>query len=95
MDFLLEHEEAIRREVCFATANLLNLEVDLVFFDTTSTCFELDEEDEDGVGERGDVHRAILGRDAAAINASGRSATLDGRPCPKRSPGSSVGRARD
>lgn len=49
MDFLLEHEEAIQREVYFATANLLNLEVDLVFFDTTSTYFELDEEDEDGL----------------------------------------------
>jgi transposase len=46
MDFLLGHEEAIQREVFFATADLLNLEVDLLFFDTTSSYFELDDEDE-------------------------------------------------
>lgn len=45
--FLLAHEEAIQREVFFATADLLNLEVDLLFFDTTSSYFELDEEDEE------------------------------------------------
>jgi transposase len=33
--------------VYFAVADLLNLEVDLLFFDTTSTYFELDEADED------------------------------------------------
>lgn len=47
MDFLLAHEEAIQREVFFATADLLNLEVDLLFFDTTSSYFELDEEDDE------------------------------------------------
>jgi len=47
MDFLLEHEEAIQREVFFATADLLNLEVDLLFFDTTSSYFELDQEDDE------------------------------------------------
>jgi hypothetical protein len=30
MDFLLEHEESIQKEVFFATADLLNLEVDLL-----------------------------------------------------------------
>ena len=47
MDFLLAHEEAIQREVFFATADLLNLEVDLLFFDTTTSYFELDEEDDE------------------------------------------------
>ena len=47
MDFLLEHEEAIQQEVFFATADLLNLEVDLLFFDTTTSYFELDEEDDE------------------------------------------------
>jgi len=47
MDFLLAHEEAIQREVFFATADLLNLEVDLLFFDTTSSYFELDEQDDE------------------------------------------------
>ena len=43
MDFLLEHEEALQKEVFWATANLLNLTVDLIFFDTTNTYFETDE----------------------------------------------------
>ena len=47
MDFLLEHEEEIQREVFFATADMLNLEVDLLFFDTTSSYFELEEEDDE------------------------------------------------
>lgn len=45
MDFLLEAEEEIQREVFFRVANLLNLEVDLIFFDTTSAYFETEEED--------------------------------------------------
>ena len=53
MDFLLENEEGIQREVFFATADLLNLEVDLLFFDTTSTYLEMDEEDEDGLRKYG------------------------------------------
>ena len=43
MDLLLEHEEAIQKEVFWATANMLNLTVDLIFFDTTNTYFETDE----------------------------------------------------
>jgi len=46
MDFLLEADEAIQREVFFAVANLLNLEVDVLLFDTTSTYFETETEDE-------------------------------------------------
>jgi hypothetical protein len=43
MDFLLEQGEAIQNEVFWSTANLLNLTVDLIFFDTTNTYFEIDE----------------------------------------------------
>jgi IS4 transposase len=43
MDFLLEHGEAIQQEIFWSTANLLNLTVDLIFFDTTNTYFEIDE----------------------------------------------------
>lgn len=46
MDWLLEVESALAEEVYHATAHLLNLEVDLLFFDTTSTYFETDEADE-------------------------------------------------
>jgi hypothetical protein len=45
MDWLLEIHAALEREVFGQVANLLNLEVDLLFFDTTSTYFELDEPD--------------------------------------------------
>jgi hypothetical protein len=43
MDFMLEHTDAIQQEVFWSTANLLNLTVDLIFFDTTNTYFEIDE----------------------------------------------------
>jgi hypothetical protein len=45
MDWLLEIHPALEREVFAQVANLLNLEVDLLFFDTTSTYFELEEPD--------------------------------------------------
>lgn len=44
MDFLLEHSEEIQKEVYFSVANLMNLEVDLLYFDTTSTYFEVEED---------------------------------------------------
>lgn len=47
MDFLVEHAEELQRTVFFSVASLLNLEVDLLFFDTTSTYFELDQADDD------------------------------------------------
>ncbi len=53
MDVLLEYREIIHKEVYFAVADLLNLEVDLIFFDTTSTYFEMDEEDEAGLRQYG------------------------------------------
>src|SRR5919198_2740942 len=46
MDWLIEVNDTLEREVFHQVANLLNLEVDLLFFDTTSTYFEVDEPDE-------------------------------------------------
>ncbi len=46
MDWLLEITDALEREVFWQVATLLDLEVDLLFFDTTSTYFQLDEPDE-------------------------------------------------
>jgi hypothetical protein len=50
MDLLAEAdaEGAVQQAVFFAVADLLNLEVDLLLFDTTSTWFEVDDPDEDG-----------------------------------------------
>ena len=56
MDWLLEISEAVEKEVFHAVASLLNLEVDLLFFDTTSTYFCADEADEPVArNERGEV----------------------------------------
>jgi hypothetical protein len=46
MDWLLEITDALEKEVFWQVATRLDLEVDLLFFDTTSTYFELDEPDE-------------------------------------------------
>ncbi len=46
MDWLLTVEPVLAKEVYAATADLLNLEVDLLFFDTTSTYFETETGDE-------------------------------------------------
>lgn len=47
MDLLIEADAtaALQEAVFFATANLLNLEVDVLLFDTTSTYFETDDVD--------------------------------------------------
>lgn len=53
MDFLLECSERVQESVFFSVAHLLNLEVDVIFFDTTSTYWETepgedpDEEEEE------------------------------------------------
>jgi len=47
MDFLLAGDEEVQRSVFFATASLLNLEVDLLLYDTTSSYFEMEDDDEE------------------------------------------------
>jgi hypothetical protein len=51
MDWLLEVEANLAEAVYWATADLLNLEVDLLFFDTTSTYFETETADAPGEGK--------------------------------------------
>jgi hypothetical protein len=45
MDWLIEAAPQIEREVFWSVASLLDLEVDLLFFDTTSTYFEIEDAD--------------------------------------------------
>ncbi|MFD6316363.1 hypothetical protein ACFWE6_36190 [Streptomyces nigra] len=56
MDYLLTIKPALAKEAYFQVTDLLNLEVDLLFFDTTSTYFETEDADEpvarDEHGER-------------------------------------------
>jgi len=54
MDWLLEIEGDLCEQVYFQTADLLNLEVDLLFFDTTSTYFETEQPDQPGVDDEGE-----------------------------------------
>ncbi len=55
MDLLLEVESTLAEQVFWATATLLDLEVDLVFFDTSSTYFERDTADDPvGRDDRGE-----------------------------------------
>lgn len=47
MDVLLRGGEEVERSVFFRTADLFNLEVDLIFYDTSTASFSIDWEDED------------------------------------------------
>ena len=51
MDWLLAVEPALAKDVYASTADLLNLQVDLLFFDTTSTYFETETGDEESLYE--------------------------------------------
>jgi hypothetical protein len=46
MDFLLEANEQIQKDIFFGGANVFNLEVDLFYFDTNSTYFETETVDD-------------------------------------------------
>jgi transposase len=46
MDLLYDHAEEIEKHVFFQTANLFNLKVDLIFYDTTTASFSIDQEDD-------------------------------------------------
>jgi transposase len=73
MDFLLEHQDELQWQVYTSVADLLNLEVDILYFDTTSTYFETEDEDEEdtegqGLRKRGyskdhrpDLPQAVIG----------------------------------
>jgi hypothetical protein len=63
MDWLLEIKDQLEKNVFDQVADLLNLEVDLLFFDTTSTYFETGEADEPVA--RDEHGNAVTGEDAA------------------------------
>ena len=54
MDFLEANKEAIERAIYFRVADLLSLDVEIVFYDTTSLHFEIDEPDR-GIGPNDEV----------------------------------------
>lgn len=58
LDFLEQHRLSVEKEIFFRVSDLLNLEVNLIFYDTTSLHFEIDEEDE-GFGEHDEVRGSL------------------------------------
>ena len=74
MDWLLEVQDELAEAVFFATADLLNLEVDLLFFDTTRTYFERDEPEQDVVDQDGNVIAARVSGLGSLQGSSPRSA---------------------
>jgi hypothetical protein len=51
MDFLEENKVEVEKSVYFAMADLMNADVDLIFYDTTSLHFEVDDEDDDSADD--------------------------------------------
>lgn len=47
MDLLYEHATEVEHNIFFNTANLFNLKVDLIFYDTTTAGFSIDQEDDE------------------------------------------------
>ncbi len=91
MDFLEANKEAIEESLYYRLADLLNLDVDLVFYDTTSLHFEID--DPDTTAGRGNVEagqktypalrkrgKSKNGRDDAPQLVVGLAVTRDGIP---------------
>lgn len=78
MDVLLKAQEAVQLTVFDQIAHLLNLEVDLLYFDTTSTYFEVEEADgDDGLRRYG--HSKDHRKDRPQI-VIGLAVTRDGIP---------------
>jgi hypothetical protein len=86
MDFLEANKVEVEKSVYFAMADLMNADVDLIFYDTTSLHFEVDEEDEDS--EASDMEGPALrkrgysknGRGDAPQIVIGLAVTRDGLP---------------
>lgn len=74
MDLLEAHKEAVEEAIYFRLADLLNLDVELIFYDTTSLHFEIDEEDA-GRGEADEVRgsRAAGAKSYPALRKRGKS----------------------
>ena len=70
MDWLHAVRGELEKQVCFAVAGLLGLEAGLLFFDTTSTYFELEEADE-LVARNWRGEKAAGGEDADPDKAAG------------------------
>jgi transposase len=87
MDFLEDHKLEVEKAVYFTMADLLNADVDVIFYDTTSLHFEIDEEDEIAQPHRGREYEPLRqrghsknGRGDAPQIVVGLAVTRDGLP---------------
>jgi len=87
MDHLEQHKPEVEKSIYFATADLMNADVDLIFYDTTSLHFEVDEEDAAELSKQGRRYPAQRkrghsknGRGDAPQIVVGLAVTRDGLP---------------
>ncbi|KAB2899315.1 MAG: IS1634 family transposase [Kofleriaceae bacterium] len=87
MDFLENHKADVEQAIYFSMADLMNADVDLVFYDTTSLHFEIDDEDEAQQSKGDRTYRpqrkrgySKNGRDDAPQVVIGLAVTRDGLP---------------
>ena len=62
MDFLEEHKAEVEKAIYFKMADLMNADVDVIFYDTTSLHFEVDEEDEVELHKQGRKYEPLRKR---------------------------------
>jgi hypothetical protein len=81
MDYLLTIEPEMAKAAYFQVTDLLNLEVDLLFFDTTSAYFETGEEDEpvprDENGQRAEGSEAAVKENGFRVNGKSKDSRDD------------------
>jgi hypothetical protein len=87
MDFLEAHKAEVEKAVYFKAADLMNADVDLIFYDTTSLHFEINDEDEAPQTKDDRAYPALRkrgysknGRDDAPQIVVGLAVTRDGLP---------------
>lgn len=57
MDLLHEHVSEVEKHVFFHVADLFNLKVDIIFYDTTTASFHIDQEDDPEVNENATLRK--------------------------------------
>lgn len=87
MDFFEDHKAEIEKSIYFKMADLMNADVDLIFYDTTSLHFEVDEPDEVDLASQGRSYEALRkrghsknGREDAPQIVIGLAVTREGLP---------------
>lgn len=87
MDLLEEHKAEVEKALYFKMADLMNADVDLIFYDTTSLHFEVDQEDETSQTKQGRTYdpqrkrgHSKNGRSDAPQIVVGLAVTRDGLP---------------